>query len=288
RPPGDVNVVAATSAVNAVASEARGRSEKWIEYASNPLPALQEPVPPLALAQPCFLPSPPSSSSSSSASASTPASASFPSPAQNAAPSPASDQHPHRFNLPAPIPVAPLSSTLPAFLASTSPSFSAVSLPQKEAPAVDAATLLKQLDAAYPFVIATSPESCAAPLPDPHSPVSSASLSSFHSHEDVGSSYSSVSSSPFSLYDDLDFALALSNGPSYPSHPAPFSDYNSLPLFSAPPHLSYDAQPHPSMRLLPSTAFFVDHSNPFLPTAHDGDKTLALPLFGSTPAYQWS
>ncbi|PRQ69885.1 hypothetical protein AAT19DRAFT_11538 [Rhodotorula toruloides] len=237
---------------------------------------------------PFFLPSP-ASSSSSFASASTPASSSSsscPSPVLYAAP--AFKQRAQRFNLPAPIPVAPLSSTLPAFLATTSPSFGATSLPSKQVPEVDAATLLRQLDAAYPFVIATSPESYAAPLPEPHSPVSSASLSSFHSGEDASSTYSSVSGSPFSLYDDLDFALALSSAPSYPPQPAPFNDYNSLPLFTGPPQLSYDAQPHPAAPLLPSTAFFVDHSNPFLPTAHDGDKTLALPLFGSTPAYQWS
>ncbi|BGO98002.1 hypothetical protein NBRC10513v2_002003 [Rhodotorula toruloides] len=288
RPAGDVDVVVATPAVDAAASATPGRSEKWIQYASNPLPSLQEPVPPLAIPQQFFLPSP-ASSSSSFASASTPASSSSsscPSPVLYAAP--AFKQRAQRFNLPAPIPVAPLSSTLPAFLATTSPSFGATSLPSKQVPEVDAATLLRQLDAAYPFVIATSPESYAAPLPEPHSPVSSASLSSFHSGEDASSTYSSVSGSPFSLYDDLDFALALSSAPSYPPQPAPFNDYNSLPLFTGPPQLSYDAQPHPAAPLLPSTAFFVDHSNPFLPTAHDGDKTLALPLFGSTPAYQWS
>ncbi|BGP30388.1 hypothetical protein JCM10296v2_002142 [Rhodotorula toruloides] len=287
RPARDVDVVVATPSVEPVASATPGRSERWIEYASNPLPALQEPVPPLAIPQQFFLPSP--ASSSSFASASTPASSSsssFPSPVLAAAPT--FEQRPQRFNLPAPIPVAPFTSTLPAFLGSTSPSFGAASLPSKQAPEVDAATLLQQLDAAYPFVIAKSPESYADPLPDPHSPVSSASLSSFHSGEDASSTYSSVSSSPFSLYDDLDFALALPNAPSYPPQPAPFNDSNSLPLFSAPPQLSYDAQPHPAAPLLPSTAFFVDHSNPFLPTAHDGDKTLALPLFGSTPAYQWS
>ncbi|BGO89902.1 hypothetical protein NBRC10512_003741 [Rhodotorula toruloides] len=289
RPARDVDVVVASPSAEAAASATPGRSEKWIEYASNPLPALQEPVPPLAIPQQFFLPSPASSSSASFASASTPASSSsssFPSPVLDAAPT--FEQRPQRFNLPAPIPVAPFSSTLPAFLGLTSPSFGAASLPSKQAPEIDAATLLQQLDAAYPFVIATSPESYAAPLPDPHSPVSSASLSSFHSGEDASSTYSSVSSSPFSLYDDLDFALALSNAPSYPPQPAPFNDYKTLPLFSAPPQLTYDAQSHPAAPLLPSTAFFVDHSNPFLPTAHDGDKTLALPLFGSTPAYQWS
>ncbi|GAA6023007.1 hypothetical protein JCM10207_002038 [Rhodosporidiobolus poonsookiae] len=181
------------------------------------------------------------------------------------------------FALPAPIPRYP--NDLPVFLADPAPSTL-----QNAASSATAVTanlpVYPAYDAKLPPAIDFSTLAYSSPAslfsdglvfsPDSTSPSSPSSFS----FSDASTS-SSLLGSPFSLSEDLD--LALASAWATPSTPPP-------PLF-LPPQVSAPQPPAFDFSAL-STAGCVDchaFDAAFLPTAHDCDKTLALPLFGDWP-----
>ncbi|GAA5887201.1 hypothetical protein JCM6882_002447 [Rhodosporidiobolus microsporus] len=171
---------------------------------------------------------------------------------------------PQNFDLPAPIPLHP--STLPSFL-----NADPFALPP---PPVgnDLDNLLRTFALPAESIPYTSQpqegtfDASAFPSeePWPSSPSSASSLSSFFSD---GSASSSLLGSPFSLCEDFELAFK----PSYP-----------LQALTPPPLALPAATPSafPSWTAYPSAEPYA-YDDAFLPTAHDCDKTLALPLFDS-------
>ncbi|BGP38274.1 hypothetical protein JCM10450v2_002217 [Rhodotorula kratochvilovae] len=244
-------------AVEAASTDAPGTCEEWAEHA---LPSTSSSSwTPLLPYQPY--------ASTSGAVPST--STSFPAPSSLAsAPSTA----PRRFVLPAPIPVPPASQQLPHFVdqLAFSPQNAALAYPAAPAPAYDPAPLFDAPYAYYPLD-AAAPTSVGTPSsfvssPESYGAISSpGSTTSFSWSDGAGSGSSSLMGSPFSLCDDLDYALAAitSDLPDL-GLPATPALYSPLDPFAA---AFSEAKPAPMESV-------------FLTTAHDGDKTLALPLFG--------
>ncbi|GAA6052529.1 hypothetical protein JCM3770_003811 [Rhodotorula araucariae] len=244
-------------AVKAASTDAAGASEQWAEHAlPSTYSSLMVPALPVELY---------ASTSRTVASTSTP----FPHPLPAAA-VPASA--PRRFVLPAPIPVPPASQQLPHFInqLAFSPQNSALDF-AAPAPIYDHSTALFDAPYAYHPSDATAGtgvglSSSLASSSEAYGLASSpGSTSSFSWSDSTGSGSSSLVGSPFSLCDDLDYALAAitSDLPDL-GLPATPSIYTPLDPFEA----AYEAAKPPSM------------GSVFLPTAHDGDKTLALPLLG--------
>ncbi|GAA5902654.1 hypothetical protein JCM8208_007030 [Rhodotorula glutinis] len=242
-------------------------------------PRCSEPSFPILSSAPAHLPPAPSTSSSF-AHASTSTSTL---PLEVMA-SPSSSPAPRRFVLPAPItsheatvPPAPFVVEAP-YYAGASPQFAAVAAAAGSAPFFRAAP---PATASYPYygvdsmtsskppsLVSTSSSSWSSE--NPHGLVSSpSSIDSFTCADDLGtpSSGTSLTGSPFSLCDDLDYALAAVTHelPDFAAPPATPSFYSPLDLYA--------------------TAFGADvkHASTvdsvFLPSAHDGHATLSLPLF---------
>ena len=204
---------------------------------------------------------------------------------------------PRRFVLPAPIPLAPASLQAPSFV--DQPCFSA---PQPDsaldfAPAPASASshsagFLASMPCPYcPVDESTSSKapslvSSSSPEPSSHwvsSP--SSSLDSFTwSDEQLGtpSSEASLAGSPsFSLCDDLDYALAAIAASDLP--PALDGDLllPATPAFYSPlDPFAFAFSDSSCVRSAEVGAKQASLDGVFLPSAHDGQATLALPLFG--------
>ncbi|GAA5921262.1 hypothetical protein JCM3775_002965 [Rhodotorula graminis] len=251
-------------AVEAVSSDCAATSARY-----------SEPSFPILSSAPSHLPPSPSTSSSFPCASTSTSTSSL-----EVIASPSLSPAPRRFVLPAPITSHTASLPLPPY-ADASPQFAAVaaaagsaSFFRVAAPAgtsfpyygVDSMTSSKP-----PSLESTSPSSYWS-SEDPHGFVSSpSSVDSFAWADELSpssSSGTSLTGSPFSLCDDLDYALAAvtSDLPDFAAPPATPSFYSPLDLFA--------------------TAFGADvkHDSTvdsvFLPSAHDGQATLSLPLFG--------
>ncbi|GAA5834660.1 hypothetical protein JCM9279_007074 [Rhodotorula babjevae] len=245
-------------------------------------PRYSEPSFPILSSAPRHLP-PPASTSSSFPSASTSTSTS----SLEVIASPSSSPAPRRFTLPAPIAPQSVSLHLPSYVerpyytgpppppqfgdgAALAPSFRAAPLVSASYPyyGVDSMTASKP-----PSLVSTSSSSWSS-SEDLNGFVSSpSSIDSFTWADDPSTppSGTSLTGSPFSLCDDLNFALAAASVDlaDFGAPPATPSFYSPLDLYA--------------------TAFAADVKyasaavdSVFLPSAHDGQlqATLSLPLFG--------
>ncbi|GAA6042705.1 hypothetical protein JCM8097_003756 [Rhodosporidiobolus ruineniae] len=188
------------------------------------------------------------------------------------------------FSLPAPIAVKP--HTLPDFLSSPTqhtpskvpypPAKLKVAAPPPPLADDDLAAFLDDLLAPTSSLPLSYAQPRAPYQADVFSPSSPSSLSSF-SFSDASATSSSSSStsssvgSPFSLCEDFDLAFGVSA-----------SSFSTAPAIPSPPPLFLPTAPasyaHHSAA---SAAFFDYHARheALLPTSHDGDQTLALPLW---------
>ena len=197
--------------------------------------------------------------------------------------SPSSSPAPRRFVLPAPIVSQPASlqpspyaeqpyyTGLPAphfAAAPLAPSFHTAPLGSASYPyySVDTMTTSKP-----PSLVATSSPSWSS-SEDSHGFVSSpSSINSFTWADDLGTPTTGtpLTGSPFSLCDDLDYALAAASVDlaDFSAPPATPSFYSPLDLYA----IAFGADVKHASAVTDSV---------FLPSAHDGQATLSLPLFG--------
>ncbi|BGP14203.1 hypothetical protein JCM10213v2_002146 [Rhodosporidiobolus nylandii] len=186
------------------------------------------------------------------------------------------------YPLPAPTPTYPAAP--PAFLAFDSPSTSSAFVDKLPSATHSfypvAPSFVAPIPAADVFSAHQPPP---ARLDFDFSPASSypSSPSSLSLSDVSTASSSSHIDSPFSLCDDLDYALLSAYGPQQPPTPPPLflSSSQALPpTFALPPPIP------------PLQPEYTPHAHAFdaafLPSAH-ADETLALPLFGAPPTVGW-